>query len=65
MVRPSAIGRMTSSTRPSAAARSLNATISRSRSLRGSITRPDQSVLSTRISPPGRTRGTSSFQYVG
>ncbi len=66
-VRPSPSGIMTSSTRSSAAAWSFIArtAMTDGLSLPASSTRPWENVLSTMITPPLRTRGTTSAQYLG
>src|SRR6266700_4897169 len=65
MVRPSPIGSSTRSTRSSARARPLNRLMPCTESswIRRSTTRPWESVLSTRMSPPGLIIGTSRSQY--
>ena len=61
-VRPSAIGSITASTRSSAATMSLNARIALvlSSSASALTTRPPHSTLSTRITPLGRSAGSSA-----
>src|SRR5690606_37082402 len=63
-VRPSKAGRITASTRSSAATASLKArsACTEGSSASASRMRPDQSTLSASSRPPGRTRGTSSCQ---
>jgi branched-chain amino acid transport system ATP-binding protein len=66
-VSPSPTGTMTSATRSSAAAMSFSArtAITDGLSFPASSTRPWENVLSTRMTPPARTRGTISAQYAG
>ena len=59
-VRPSATSTRARSTRSSAWIRRLSSSITRSESVSGSVTRPPRSMLSSRISPPARTRGRTS-----